>query len=1026
LLDNRADLLDDRADLLDNRANDSAAQQLDADYTAKIREYTTEPFFLTELVDHLPRSSTVPSPKKALGYVIGTPGKLTYTKDINAYFRALSAASPRVKVWTIGKSEGGREMMLAAVSDEENIRTIERSKQITAKLADPRKTTDAEAAALVRAAKPFYWLTGSIHSPETGSPEMLMELAYRLAVEESPHIQAIRKNLIVLITPVVEVDGRDRTIDLYRYRKANPGKPVPGLVYWGKYVAHDNNRDAMGLALALSKVMLKTFLEWHPQVFHDLHESVPYLYTSTGTGPYNSWLDPIVVSEWQKVAYHEIEGMTKRGVPGIWTHGFYDGWAPNYMFYIANGHNAIGRFYETFGNGGADTRERKLPESATSRTWFRPNPPMPRVKWSIRNNINLQQSALLLALRYVADNREEFLNNFLLKAKRSIAKAKTEGPAAWIIPNDGKRPALAAQLARLLQRQGAEVHRLDRETEVKIAKPSPARTRAAGQSSSEPAPESKTAAPKTQPQKVAAGSFVIRMDQPYSRMVDMMLDTQYYSTSDPRPYDDTGWTFGPLRNVATLRVVDPRILDAPMTRIDGEIRAPGGVEGSGSAGFVVSATAEPGLASLRFRLKDVKIFAAEEPFDADGVKYSAGSFLIPCSENPPDLRDRLQSAAKPLGLRARAVGTEIKVKRHAVKVPRIALLHTWVSTQNDGWFRLALDECAVPYSYISDRDIRSTPDLKARYDVIIFPPVTSSLPTLINGVRKRLLDDGSDFGGPVPFRFTELTPNLGGVDAADDIRGGLGFEGLAHLKTFVEQGGVFVPVTASASLPVGLGMIEHVTIAETRQLQASGSVLRAAVEDKRSPIAYGYDDSVALYFNQAPVFRISLAGGGAFGRGGAGGPGNESAARTSGRGSPTDPDIPQGRALREFEPEPTRKPAERELHIEPELREFLVGTILPPRMWPRVVLRWSEEKDLWVSGMLAGGSELAGTPAVIDVPLGKGHVVLFGNNPMWRHETHGSFMLLLNTALHFDHLHAGRTEPASDKSMRAASLGRGS
>ena len=175
--------------------------------------------------------------------------------------------------------------------------------------------------------------------------------------------------------------------------------------------------------------------------------------------------------------------MTRRGVPGVWTHGFYDGWAPNYMFYIANGHNAIGRFYETFGNGGADTRERKLPDSSTSRTWYRPNPPLPKVKWSLRNNVNMQQSALLLALKYVADNREEFLNNFASKSKRSVAKAKTEGPAAWIIPNDGKRPALAAQLARLLQRQGAEIHRLDRETEVKVAKPSPRRARPAAQSS---------------------------------------------------------------------------------------------------------------------------------------------------------------------------------------------------------------------------------------------------------------------------------------------------------------------------------------------------------------------------------------------------------------------------------------------------------------------------------------------------------------------------------------------------------------
>ncbi len=991
-------------------AGDLPAQPLDADYTAKIREYTTEPFFLTELVDHLPSSATVPSPRKALGYVVGTPEKLTYTKDLNAYFRTLAAASPRLKVWTIGKSEEGREMLIAAVSSEENLARIDHFKEITAKLADPRKSTEAQTAALVREAKPFYWLSGSIHSPETGSPEMLMELAYRLAVEETPHVQAIRNNLIVLITPVVEVDGRDRMLDVYRYRKANPGKQAPGLVYWGKYVAHDNNRDAMGMALALSQVMMKTFLDWHPQVFHDLHESVPYLYTSTGTGPYNSWLDPIVVSEWQKLAYHEIEGMTRRGVPGVWTHGFYDGWAPNYMFYIANGHNAIGRFYETFGNGGADTRERKLPESSTSRTWYRPNPPLPKVKWSLRNNVNLQQSALLLALKFVADNREEFLSNFALKSMRSVSKAKTEGPAAWIIPNDGKRPALAAQLARLLQRQGAEIHRLDRETEVKVAKPSPARPRQSERASGDPAPESKAEENKPVAQKVPPGSYVVRMDQPYSRMVDMMLDTQYYSTADPRPYDDTGWTFGPLRNVATLRVVDPKVLDAPMTLLSGEVRADGGVSGNGSACYVLNATAEPALASLRFRLKDVSIFAAEEPFEVDGAKYSAGSFIIPASGNPSDLLSRLTPAAVSLGLRAHASGSEVKVKHHPVSVPRIALLHTWVNTQNDGWFRLALDECEVPYSYISDQDLRATSDLKAKYDVIIFPPVTSSLPTLINGVRKRLLDDGSDFGGPVPFKSTELTPNLGGVDDSNDIRGGLGFEGLAHLKTFVENGGVFVPITASTALPLGVGMVEHVTIAEPRQLQASGSVLRASVQDKRSPIAYGYDDTVALYFNQAPVFRVSLAGGG-FGRGAAG---SESAARPTGRGSATDPDVPQGRPLREFEREPTLPPAERELHIEPEMREFLAGTILPERMWPRVVLRWSPEKDLWVSGMLAGASELAGTPAVIDVPLGKGHVVLFGNNPMWRHETHGSFMLLLNTALHFDHLQSGRDKPGSD------------
>src|SRR5271156_1840680 len=450
-------------------ANAQTGSVNDEGYTKKIREYTTEPFFLTNLVDHLPASATVPTPEKILGHIVGAPDVLTYSKDIYNYYDELAKASPRVKVFRVGKSEEGRDFLLVAVSDEANISQLDHLREITAKLADPRKITDAEAQQLIAGGKPIYWASGSIHSPESGSPEMLMELAYRLAVEDTPMIQSIRKNTVFLITPVVEVDGHDRMVDWANYRKAYPDKPQPDLVYWGHYVQHDNNRDSIAMGLKLSQVMMKNFLDWHPQVLHDLHESIPYLYISTGTGPYNAWLDPIVVSEWQKMAYNEIEQLTEKGVVGVWTHGFYDGWAPNYMFYVANGHNSIGRFYETFGNLYPQTEERTLSASQTSRAWYRPNPPLPKVKWSLRNNTNLQESGVLLALDYMSQHPQEFLSNFYLKSKRSVAKATTEGPAAWAILNDGRRPALAAQLANLLQRQGAEVHKLDRDFEVKAA-----------------------------------------------------------------------------------------------------------------------------------------------------------------------------------------------------------------------------------------------------------------------------------------------------------------------------------------------------------------------------------------------------------------------------------------------------------------------------------------------------------------------------------------------------------------------------
>jgi len=1002
----------------------------DEEYTKKIREYTTEPFFLTDLVDHLPASATVPTPEKILGHIVGAPDVLTYSKDIYHYYDELAKASPRVKVFRVGKSEEGRDFLLIAVSDEANIAQLDRLKEITAKLADPRKITDAEAQQLISSGKPFYWASGSIHSPESGSPEMLMELAYRLAVEDTPLIQNIRKNSVFLITPIVEVDGHDRMVDWANYRKAYPDKPQPDLVYWGHYVQHDNNRDSIAMGLKLSQVMMKDFLEWHPQVLHDLHESIPYLYISTGTGPYNAWLDPIVVSEWQKMAYYEVEQLTERGVVGVWTHGFYDGWAPNYMFYVANGHNSIGRFYETFGNLYPQTEERTLPASETSRAWYRPNPPLPKVKWSLRNNTNLEESGLLLALDYMSQHPQEFLNNFYLKSKRSVAKAMTEGPAAWAILNDGRRPALAAQLANLLQRQGAEVHKLDHDTEVKLpatpSKTAQGESKTDAKSEDKPKTESRDAGSKTKGDvaekekpkkeenktaKIAAGSYIIRMDQPYSRVVDMLLDTQYYSTSDPRPYDDTGWTLGSLRNVKTLRITDEAILKSPMTLVNSPAR-------NGEAGiaalhavkgkilavkcYIIQANAEPNLAALRYRLKDTRIFAAEESFDISDKKIAAGSFLIPADGNPSDLESRLRSAADELGINILSATEAPTVARHEITLPRIAVLHTWTSTQNEGWFRLGLEETGVPYSYISDTVVRTTPNLREKFDVIIFPPTFSDLREILAGFPKRTLPDGTD-AGPLPWQKSDVTPNWGGIDESPDIRGGLGFEGVAHLKKFVEDGGLFVPVASSTHLPVELGLADSVSITSTHQLQAHGSILRANVEDAKSPIAYGYDESVGVYFNQSPVFKISVGGD----------DNSAEATRPSGRGSATDPDIPQGRAWTAPDAPPDRSKTEKELYIDPQVRVFYSSELPPPSLYPRVILRFTDENDLWISGMLAGASELAGAPAVIDVPLGRGHIVLFANNPMWRQETQGSFMLLLNAALNFDHLDVGRKTPAA-------------
>ena len=201
-------------------AKPAAAQKVDEEYTRLIKQNLQDPRITTELVDHLPASDTVPSPLKFLGRAVGAPGELTYAKDIYRYYEALAKAAPaRAKYWKVGTTEEGRDIVLLAVGSEDSIKNLDKYRDMLGELTDPRKTTEARAQQLLHTAKPIYYAISGMHSPETGGPEMLIELAYRLIVEETPFIQNIRNNVITLITPVIEVDGREKQVDTYYFNK---------------------------------------------------------------------------------------------------------------------------------------------------------------------------------------------------------------------------------------------------------------------------------------------------------------------------------------------------------------------------------------------------------------------------------------------------------------------------------------------------------------------------------------------------------------------------------------------------------------------------------------------------------------------------------------------------------------------------------------------------------------------------------------------------------------------------------------
>jgi hypothetical protein len=960
-------------------------QPVDEGYARKIAEYTTDPQFNSPLTNYLPASASVPTPAKVLGDVSGAPNMLPYTKDVVRYFDLLAQASPRVRVFRIGKSEEGREMIAVAVADEALLATLKENDARLAQLADPRVLgmDDAKADALVAQSTPVYYITGTIHSPETGAPTALMEFAYRLAVDDAPYIRKIRAQVITLITPVVEVDGRDRMVDLYNWHRANPGKTPPPLMYWGHYVAHDNNRDAMGLTLNLSRNVLDTYLGWHAQVLHDLHESVPFLYDNTiGDGPYNAWVDPILVGEWQQLGWSNVQELTKFGMPGVFTHGDFDTWSPGYLMFMAAMHNGISRLYETFGNSGADTLDRVLDPGDYARTWYRPNPPLPKVRWSQRDNNNYEQAGLLTALNYFADNGKTFLHNFYLKGKRSIEKPGAAGPAAYVLPADDLHRDAQRELLRVLQLQHAEVSRSGAAITVQVPAPL-----AKDDDKDDDKKAAKTAAPKTVPRTFAAGSYVVRMDQPYSRIADVLLDRQYWAPDDPQkhPYDDTAWSFGDLFGTEVVRVTDASILKAPLETLRDPVRAASRVAGAGNV-YVIDNHADPALIALRYAFRDADISVAEKPFDAGGHHFGAGAWIVRKVDNAAFAK-KLADA----GLDAWAMSAAPAVAAHRVGAPRIAVMHTWLNTQTEGWWRMALDKLGVPFAYISTQTAAREENLRAKYDVILFAPIGADNSQLVlNGVPL--------WGNAMPWKVTATTPNMN-IDQTDDIRPGLGASGLAHLQRFLDQGGLLVAAGDAAKFAIDAGLAPGVSVTPAKDVRVVGSVLKGVIADETHPVAYGYGKDLAMYSADGLSFRISNLLTGDDGL-----PNAKDFKRPTGRGGPRDTDAPEGRALAEAAELPAPKGWEATpLNVDQMTpNPFFPYTVIPGNARPRTVVHFAAADDLLVSGLLSGGGALAERAAVVDARLGKGHTLLFAINPIWRGETIGSYGLVFNAIVNFD------------------------
>jgi hypothetical protein len=788
-------------------------QPIDEEYNKKIIEYTTDPRFLPASVLNLPDDSNVPSPRKYFGQIIGAPGVMHRTPEIYAYYQELAKASPLIKVQRVGISEEGRDINLVIIANQESINRLDHYKQQLAKLADPRTITPADAEKIIADSKPIFYLNGGLHSTEMGSPEMLMELAYRLVTSQAEDIKNIRDNVIVLINPVSEPDGRDKQVDwYYRYTKARKEyddgfrRSAP---YWGKYVFHDNNRDGIQVSQALSKAIYKIYFDWHPSVMLDLHESVPLLYISTGTGPYNDNMDPIAIGEWQVMANHDITTLAAQGLPGTFTWAFFDGWWPGYAMWVANNHNSIGRFYETFGNAGANTYLRNLSnqryagDPATSREWYRPAPPTEWVNWSSRNNTNYMQAGVLASLTYTADNSRLLLRNYYQKGVNNIKRGKEESIKAFVIPKKQRDPAMAVYLVNQLRVQGIEVHE-------------------------------------------SAGEYVVLLDQPYRDLAVTLLTKQNYPKEAKfPPYDDIGWTLGLNYGVDVTTQDSLKYNRNDLKMLTQDVKYVGEINGNGSnylLKYRAQNTVLPALYWIKSQNKKAKLIITDEQQILGTDTLPAGSLVFREITKPQADQIRNQFALDLIGSSSMPGG-----KQHEVVLPRVAIYHSWFNTQDEGWSRFTFEQRGIPYTYIDKDDLKAG-ELRKKFDVILVPRMGGQVSDFIYGVSSNY--------GPMPYTKTAEYPSHGTPDSTPDMTGGPGLDGMHQLKLFVDGGGVLVTLDNSTRMSAETGIARDLRPYEAQGLFHPGSFVQVKARQSNSPILYGYPELFHVFRGNGPLYQV--------------------------------------------------------------------------------------------------------------------------------------------------------------------------
>jgi len=766
------------------------------------------------------QSAQIPSPEQFFGFPMGTDRRLAHWDDMVEYYRTIAEKSDRVLVEELGKTTMGAPYLLLVVSTPETIRELPRFKAMQQQLANPRRTSAEAAEVIAQTGKAVVLVGANVHSTEIGTSQMMNDIVYQLAAEESPWMDHILENTIVLLIPSQNPDGQRMVVDWYRRNLGTPyeGSPLPELYH--KYAGHDNNRDSYMLTQVETQYLNRVLYEdWLPEVYLDAHQmgsAAARIFVPPFQNPLNPNVDPLVWSQVNLFGQAMASRLHAADKPGVIWGELYSGYWQGANNTNPWWHNMVALLTEVASTDLATSirqyrasdprsarsgagalgvrRNRRLVLAAPTDTQYRMNYPQPWLggTWTFADVVDYSRLATQGLLESVANNRAMVKLNFYKMNRRTVERFAGGSPFAFLIPPAQRDPAAAIKLVQLLQAEAAEVHVAD-------------------------------TAFVADERQYPAGTHVVRLDQPFGRWVKDILEPQDYpdihwpdkTAALEKPYDITAWSLGMLMGVETVRIETP--FEAALTAlVEDAIQTPGSVIGSGTTYLLSHESNESFVALNRLLALGATVEWAREPLLAGGQSYPTGVMLVEGID-----RQAVEQLADDLHLDFVVADLDPDVAVLPIQAPRVAVYEPWGGNMDAGWTRWVLEQHEFPYVQLRSADMKASSVLD-RFDVIILPDASSV--DLLHGQRAR--------------------------NVRPEYQGGIGVQGIQNLRRFISRGGTVITLGNSATFAIqylSVAVLDVVRDESKDTFYAPGTILRVGV-DTTHPIGYGMPAEADVMF----------------------------------------------------------------------------------------------------------------------------------------------------------------------------------